>query len=102
MVGSNYQQFYEDQVIATSGGTYATGGIKVTVTKCSQLLPGTLQTQTLGAGFIATPVSASELGGAATVQFWGSNGAAPAALAEMANSSTSAIGLKVRLAYVGV
>lgn len=90
----------EDQTIATAGGTYATGGIKVTVTKCSQLVIGSLQTQMLGAGFIVTPVKNSEVANTATMQCW-EPGLGTAPMIELANGSTSLIGQVVRMTYQG-
>jgi len=91
----------EDQVIATAIGTYVPGGITVTMTKCSQLLVGSLVAQVLGAGYMATPVSGSEVGASVKVQFWQSGGSALPFL-ELASGSTSVIGQKVRFTYIGV
>jgi hypothetical protein len=105
MVGSNYQQQYEDQTIATAVGTYLPGGMTLTATKCSQLLAGSLLCQTLGSGFISSPVSASESVASVKVQVWvpvSGSQAANTPLTELGSAVTSMIGKVVRLSYVGV
>ena len=97
---SGTTDLYEDQTVATAGGTYATGGIKFTATKVAALLSGTLEFVGLGTGFVITPVQGSELGQTATMQFWQQNGAT-GALAELSNGSTLSIGVKFRASYQG-
>jgi hypothetical protein len=107
MTGTPPTTLFEDQTLATAGGTYVTGGIKVTLTKCSQLLFGSLTVSAIGCGYVGTPVSGSEIANTATCQFWVVSSAAASVagtvgLVEAPNGFTGLIGQKFRFSYQGV
>lgn len=103
---------YEDQSFAATL-TYTTGGVTATVTKASQIVPGTAQVAALASGVTLEVVQNSENGGTAgtvpgqiKIQAFVVSGAAASvagtvAQVEMPSGSTLIGGVKYRLSYYG-
>jgi hypothetical protein len=89
---SGPEQLYEDQTVATAAGTYKTGGIPFTMTKCAAILAGTIDAVVLGSGYTITPVQNSENGQVATFQFWNAG-------TQLGSGDIGPIGKVVRFSY---